>query len=259
MTQDFIGTNLDWTSQDGRPWKATAWDSSDAPRTLATNGRTAVLVTDDGRLFSSTDCSTWTPAVLPGAATGVTAEALAAFAGGYVAGGFLSTGTDSDDVPIGRPLAWWSPDGLAWHAAAVSPRPGDGFIDMQAGAHGLVGTTDTVGYIPGLQTLWASPDGRHWAPAVRAPLGLQPSGEGVGDANRDFIGDGTGSSWLDGTDQPGGGQPTLSLARRRDLVARRRHGCGGRTEMASDGPTPYLMGDGLFSSGPSGTWFGAAK
>ena len=178
-----------------------------------------------------------------------------------MAGGFLSTGTDSDDVPIGRPLAWWSPDGLAWHAAAVSPRPGDGFIDMQAGAHGLVGTTDTVGYIPGLQTLWASPDGRHWAPAVRDPLGLQPSGEGVGDANGDFMGDGSRLIVFGSTD-PTNQTVANQLWASPDGVTWSRvavTGAAAARMMASDGPTPYLMRDGLFFSGPSGTWFGAAK
>ncbi len=261
VTQDFVGTNLIWTSLDGRSWLPRAWAGTDAPRTMATNGRTDVLVTDDGRLYTSRDCGTWTPAVLPAPANGVSAEALAAFAGGYVAGGFLSTGTGSDGAPIGRPLAWWSPDGLAWHAASVSPRPGDGFIDMEAGAHGVVGTTNTVGYIPGSRTLWASPDGRQWATGARSPLGLQPSGEGVGDPNGEFTGDGSRLIVFGSTDPTNPAVANQLWTSSDGVIWSRVAVTGGaaRRVMAFNGPTPYLVRDGLLFSGPSGTWFGAAK
>jgi len=259
VTQDFVGQNLIWTSLDGRSWKSNAWDSDDAPRTVATNGRTDVLVTDGRRLFVSTDCSTWGLVTLPGATNGATAQALAAFDGGYVAGGFLGTGTDAGGAPSGSPVAWSSPDGVAWQSAIVAPRPGDGFVDMEAGAHGLVGDTFTLGYTPGLNTLWASPDGRRWA-GVRDPLGLQPSGEGAGGPNGDFLGDGT-RLMLFGSRDPTNPSVTSQLWTSFDGSAWVRVSITGATAAsvtAFDGPSPYLLRDGVLFSSPSGSWFGMA-
>jgi hypothetical protein len=193
-TQDTAGHNTVWSSGDGTTWTKVTLPG--APIQFAATSSNAVAVTTSGSgssgttstVYDSSDCSNWAKVALPGPAGG-SASVVAAFNGGFVAAGGVGP---IDGGPTTKPLAWWSTDGQHWTAATVPSSPGFAFDELFAGPGGLLAETTDPGVTPGTTKLWTSSDGLTWKPQPDSfdPLGVQSTGEGVGNPNGSFAGDG---------------------------------------------------------------------
>ncbi len=245
------GTTTAFHSIDGITWTSSPTGRLRASRDSdLAGGPTGLVAVTDGspsRLAFSADGVSWRGVSLPGPGTAAV-QGVAAFGSGFVAVG------DSGTV-AGSPLAWFSTDGLTWTPAEVQSHPGDGFRDVHAGSGGLVAMSMTGG-VPGLTSFWTSADGRSWKAGNADPLGTWQQGEGAGNANGLFAGDGT---RLLGYGIRADGQPTeywTSL----DGSAWTRLTLTGDASAASAGQvTPFLLRDGILFSGDPGTWLGIAS
>ena len=263
LTQDYAGVERMWFSADGVQWTSTPAPSTLGwVRTAATAaGRT--FITSDSGLWHTVDCHTWQQVTLPGPAD-VSPTAVASFGDTIVVGGGVgpSGGGTADE-----PAAWWSSDGTAWRAASMPHLPGFAFKAIQAGSRGLVGQVYTGG-IPGSFTYLNSSDGRSWETGFGDPLGLQPSGEGVGDPNGELQGDGN-RLLLWGTRDPIGSSYASeawisSDGRTWTRLALTGSGAAGATQLRTFDVGPSLLRDGVLFSGaadrgPFAIWFGTAK
>jgi hypothetical protein len=262
-TEDTAGQDTVWYSADGTTW--TKVNLSGAPLMFAGGSEGTVAVTTTGTgtagrqtsTWFSADCTNWSRVTLPGP-SGASANAVAAFGAGFAAVGSVGP---VDGGPTTKPLAWWSRDGQHWTAATVPASPGFAFYYVFAGPDGLFGETTDPGVTPGATDLWTSTDGRTWKPqpASLDPLGIQSTGEGVGNPNGGFAGDGNrlrlfGNRTFDGT------APnefwTSSDATHWTKVS--ISGPDTSTVLASDTVNAFLMRDGVLFSDVTGTWFGTA-
>jgi hypothetical protein len=160
-----------WTSPDGQHWAIHAMGSSvnTFPVAVAAGaGGGFVAVGRSGKLpvaWTSPDGESWTQQTVPVLGTDGTAErmtSIAAFAGGFVAGG--SVGPELGD----RYARFWrSSDGAAWapvpddgqafpnvEVRSITNAPGGGFV-----AVGLVGAAEH----PTGSVAWVSNDGSRWS------------------------------------------------------------------------------------------------
>jgi hypothetical protein len=248
--QSQTGERTVWRSADGVTWTSVQSPQMRISRDgdLAGNQTGAVAIPNEptnGIVFSS-DGATWQTVSLPGASAS-RVEAVAAFRTGFVALGDSGSTTRS-------PLAWSSTDGLHWTRATVENHPDYGFFSVASAGSGLVAFSTTA-EVPGLTAFWTSSDGRHWKVSVADPFGVIQEGEGVGSANGNFTGDGT---RLLGSGRRAAGQPTdywtsLDGTRWTKLAL-----TGDTAAVVAEDVTPFLMPDGVFFSGDSGAWFGAA-
>ncbi len=191
------GASLRVTGDAGRTWRDVPADGLPAGITgllFADASHGAAEVAPDDALYVTADGGmTWTPASLapsaaaspgPGAWTGLrwsapavlpkgdaryaTPDDVVAWAGGYVAAGFLQY--DGGDAPA----AWWSADGRSWtRAVAGHTQPaasmrwlaalGDRLVAIGTGGAPVCtapGPGETCAPLPVLT--WTSPDGRTW-------------------------------------------------------------------------------------------------
>ncbi len=243
------GTGDAWRSTDGVTWTSS---SAPAQRTIDTgyvaggaSGVAVAVKSQPASIERSSDGSSWQTVSMPGGdhaqVTGV-----AAFGGGFVAVGHDLT------LP-GSPIAWWSPDGLTWNVAQVAGRPDEKFVDVHAGATGLVAMSQTIDLTPGGATFWTSADGgRSWQPGTD-PLGVWQQGEGAGNPNGQFSGDGT---RLLGYGITADGQPTEYWAST-DATSWTKLTLTGDSATADAGnATPMLLRDGILFAGGDKAWFG---
>jgi len=262
-TQDTAGHNTVWRSDDGIAW--TKVNLPGAPMQFASNGTVAVAVTTTGSgsagttstVYASPDCASWTKVTVPGPA-GASARVVAAFEGGFVAAGGVGP---VDGGPTTKPLAWWSTDGQHWTAANVASSPGFAFDDLSAGPAGLVAESTNPGVTPGTIKLWTSSDGRTWKaePDSFDPLGLQTSGEGVGNPNGSFAGDGNrlrlfGNRTFDGSAPNEFWVSSDATHWTKVSIA----GPDTTAALTSSSVNAFLMRDGVLFSDATGTWFGTA-
>jgi hypothetical protein len=233
-----------WYSSDGTTWVDPTIDV--IPTMLAGNSSGAIAADETGLRFTS-DCKTWQPITLPGPA-GATVNTIAAFGSGFVAAGWSGE----------QPVAWWSADGQHWTQATVPSVTGESLVRIYAGSGGLVGLVnpDSVG---GHSDLWTSPNGQSWSLASDNgdPLGLQSSGEGQGNPDGDFAGDGTrlevfGNPTFAGTVPNQIWISTDGIHWKRLFI----DGTGGTVAMTQ--MSAFLMRNGILFSGLNGTWFGDA-
>ncbi len=248
------GQSLLWSSSDSITWTPGALPGQGFGKQpgLAGSAGGAIIAADKGLAVQyTTDCTTWQHAALPGPAQG-TVTGVAAFDGGFVAVGFSGQSGSANT----QPLAWWSADGAHWSAATVPAHRGEGFQSVRPGSAGLVAESSQPGSVPGLQSLWTSPDGHAWAPSATDPLGTIASGEGVGSAAGSFVGDG---QRLLAYGSQGGGNGPIEYWISSDGTAWTRldlAGSGVAGLAADTSAQPFLMRDGVLFSGTSGTWFG---
>jgi hypothetical protein len=262
-TQDTAGNNAVWSSADGATWTRVAL--SGAPLQFAATAAGTIVVTTTGSgtagttstLSYSADCQTWTKVTLPGQ-SGASANVVAAFNGGFVAAGGVGP---IDGGPTTEPLAWWSSDGQHWTAATVPRTPGWAFNYLFAGPSGLLAETTDPGVTPGTTKLWTSTDGRSWTarPTTLDPLGVQSTGEGVGDPNGGFAGDGSrlrvfGSPSFDGSVP----NQLWTSADGVHWTQARIGGSDSAPVLGASNPNAFLMRDGVLFSDTTGTWFAVA-
>ncbi|HTS15070.1 MAG TPA: hypothetical protein VMH24_05340, partial [Candidatus Sulfotelmatobacter sp.] len=265
-TPSGTGTVSLWSSSDGTTWTQAAFHN-DSRGTLVARGSVAVADTETGgaaangtALLVSTDCATWQRVSLPGPAVAQITDL------GVNANGFVAVGWSGDQASTtAKPLAWYSSDGQQWSAATIkSAQTDEGFFQVSAGANGFIALTTNPGLTPGTSRLWASSDGRSWAPTSADPLGTVQSGEGVGALAGSFTGDGT---RLLAYGQPGTSPANDTAAGQAEyfISADGVHwtqlaisGPAATAVLADQYPVPILMLDGvLFSSGSAaGDWFG---
>ena len=245
-------TDIVWSSSDGASWTSTTLTGQWNGRMAGGPGG-AIVPADTGLTVEvTTDCATWHTVSLPGPAVGVVTD-VTAFGGGFVAVGF-SGAWDSNN---NDPLAWWSPDGTHWTAAAVPARKGDGLMLVQAGSAGLTAESTQPGVTPGVESMWTSPDGRTWSPSTANPLGVIASGEGVGSIASYPTGDGSHLLVWGGQGGSGPVEYWTSLdGTHWTKLALTGAGAAGVAADPSVGAT--LMRDGILFSGGSGSWFGTA-
>ena len=244
-----------WHSADGVTWVYPTVPAT--PTNLAGNSSGAISTSSAGLEFTS-DCATWQPVTLPGPADAHLAS-VAAFGSGFVAAGWSGSIDGGSTV---RPLAWWSADGLHWTQATVPSSPGFALTNVYAAGGGLLGSTTNIGVTPGTDNLMTSADGRTWKaqPGTLDPLGVQTTGEGIGQHNGAFSGDGArlaafGNPTFEGTvpnqvwiSTDGTHWSQLTVA-----------GPGAAAPMDPGRRTcAFLLRDGIFFSGPDGSWFGEA-
>ena len=262
-TQDTAGNNAVWSSGDGATW--TKVNLPGGPIQFASMGSAAVAVTTTGSgsagttstVYDSSDCSNWAKVALPGPA-GASASVVAAFGGAFVAAGGVGP---VDGGPTTKPLAWWSTDGQHWTASSVASSPGFAFDELFAGPSGLLAETTDPGVTPGTTKLWTSSDGRTWKaqPDSFDPLGVQSTGEGVGNPNGSFAGDGNrlrlfGNRTFDGSAPNEFWTSGDALHWTKVSIS----GPDTTTVLASDTMNAFLMRDGVLFSDATGTWFGTA-
>ena len=242
------GTGEAWRSTDGL-----TWTSSPAPaqRRIDTGyvagGAGGVVVAVESQPASierSTDGASWQTISMP-TGDNVQVTGVAAFGAGFVAVGHEFSVPDA-------PVAWWSPDGVTWNPAQVPQHPGEKFLEVHAAAGGLVAMSETIDYVPGSATFWTSADGKSWQ-IGQDPLGTWQQGEGAGNPNGFFVGDGT---RLLGYGITADNQPTeywISL----NATDWTQLTLTGDTSAATTGQvTPFLMRDGILFAGDGGAWFG---
>jgi hypothetical protein len=242
------GSTTAWRSTDG-----SSWSSVPAPRLLAddgtiagtANGVVAVTGASTPRLAYTADGTTWQTVTLPGPATAAV-RAVAAFRAGFVAVGDSGARTGSQD-----PVAWWSDDGRTWQLADVAAHGGDGFTRVAAGGAGLVALSSN-GLVPDVQSFWVSPDGRSWALGTD-PMGVWPQGEGAGNPNGFFAGDG---NRLLGDGIRDSGQPTEYWISTDGLAWTRLALTGDTAAALAGDAAPFLLRDGIVFAGTGGTWIG---
>lgn len=158
-----------WASSDGRAWRRTA----DLFATAFASGPQGVVVATPRAgggtgLWETADGTTWRPVTLPAAMAQATISDLVSFGGGFLAAGYVGSGTTSA-------AAWWSADGRAWSRATVTlpAGGGNGFDHLYPGRLGVEATTFTPHAQPSHIAWWRSPDGRRWAlDAAGSPLGM---------------------------------------------------------------------------------------
>lgn len=262
-TQDTAGNNAVSSSPDGVTWTKVAL--SGAPLQFAATLAGTIVVTTTGSgtagttstLSYSADCQTWTKVTLPGP-SGASANVVAAFGGGFVAAGRVGP---VDGGPTTEPLAWWSSDGQHWTAATVPNTPGWAFNYLFAGPSGLLAETTDPGVTPGTTRLWTSSDGRTWKPQPTTldPLGVQSTGEGVGDPNGGFGGDGArlqvfGSPSFDGSVPNQYWTSADGVHWTQAAIA----GPDSAAVLGASNPNAFTMRDGVLFSDATGTWFGVA-
>ena len=109
--------------------------------------------------------------------------------------------------------------------------------------------------MPGATSFWTSPDGGAWTVSKAAPLGVIQQGEGQGNVNGLFAGDGTRLLGY-GT---GATSQALEYSTSLDGTHWTPLTLTGETAAAVSGDaTPFLLPDGVLFSGTSGSWLGAA-
>jgi hypothetical protein len=200
-----------WHSQDGRTWTpldsptwAAGWSQGVGNVVMAGGPSGFVVIApqqlgycclpphrvETRNIGQSTDGQTWTwltdaPVFQDAIFTDISATA----------DGFVVTGRTPirmmDDLPLGRPAAWFSQDGLTWVAADVE---GAEVVNAQigqvlVGADGLfatgVATPDTMWWQR--TSAWASKDGRAWRLVDGLDAGLLNARIKLSDGNRMVI------------------------------------------------------------------------
>jgi hypothetical protein len=242
-----------WFSTDGQTY--VRLNSGASLSGLVASGTSgAVAAASSGASIGyTTDCQAWQTVALPGPAD-ATVTGVAPFGSGFVAVGYAGQ-PGSSSV---RPRAWWSADGQHWSLAGVAAKPGDGFVQVEAGHDGLIALSTQPGLTPGSSSIWSSADGRSWALSDADPLGTITAGEGVGSAAGQFAGDGT-RLLAYGTQHEGGGPVEYWVSSDGTHWTKLALGGAGSAALAGDDQAaPFLMRDGLLFGGQAASWFGSA-
>lgn len=187
-----IGQHRIWSSTDGIAWTeidSPTWRAmwtKDLPQLRAVasgpSGVVAIgtdLGTGESIVAHSVNGDVWQQVVLPANELPIVRDVVA-YDGGFVAGGRdgQADGDPSSQHPavvpgVGRPAAWYSPDGVSWSATAVEGDRVQGatFTRVLVGAHGLFAVGINVpsdyyvtpDYEAGdVVAAWASTDGTSW-------------------------------------------------------------------------------------------------
>jgi hypothetical protein len=159
-----------WHSRDGRAWTLMQVDSGGGQEMIAgvASRPGAVVAAGNGVAWLSTDGSTWTAQVLPGAVTAsstFTPRAVGSWDGGFVIVG-LSNGAKTTTSAV-----WYSSTGRDWKQAATSLAGFD--------VRGIAALGDTIVAVgidlsdnaPALAASWFSTDGATWVKST-APTDL---------------------------------------------------------------------------------------
>ena len=252
-----------WWSTDLRDWTKTPFHN-EGYATLAAIGSTAVANVDTGggdptgtAMDVSTDCRTWRRVGLPGPKVAQITDLVANPAG------FAAVGSSADvGDPSGRPLAWWSSDGLHWSAGSAPSTRNERFVTVDAGSDGFL-AAESSNDADALQggPLFSSTDGHAWKGFSGDPLGTITSGEGVGSPAGTITSDGLhllfygrkGISPAD--DSAGTAQYWLST----DGVHWSRPAIGGQDAtalLADQYPVPMLLPSGILFAGQDTSWLG---
>lgn len=253
-----------------RSGDATTWDRATAPElALGTNsqlaGRSGALVGvidgDPNRLGLTADGATWQLTAPPGIQR-TNVLAVAELGGRFVAVGtrilpVVQGSLTAASSPRTRPIvaAWWSADGLTWQAASMADTILGSFVEVHAGASGLVAISSSPG-APNRRTYWQSSDGLSWAISDADPLGVVPTGEAAGSVIGRFTGDGN-RLLVDGA--PGDGKGPVQFWSSSDGLAWTQLDLTGDAVQAAVTDTvPFLLRDGVLLVGSSATWIGVA-
>jgi hypothetical protein len=245
-TQAADGATTIWHSPDGATWtSSSAPDLSFGDDNMAGNKLGAVAIVAPRSVAFTSDGVIWSTVPLPGSsASKVTGVAVSN-------GRFVAVGDDG--APSISPVAWSSNDGLHWTRATVQAHRGDGFQSVAGAADGLVAISSTP-TVPGLTTFWTSPDGAAWTVDTAPPLGVVTQGEGVGDVNGSFSGDG--SRLLAFGAGPAGGATefwtSLDASRWTKLAL-----TGDAAAAVAGDLTPFLLPDGVLFGGSTGSSLGS--
>jgi hypothetical protein len=248
-TQAADGATTVWHSTDGATWtSSSAPDLSFGDHTnMAGNQLGAVAIVAPRSVAFTSDCVTWSTVPLPGGPSSkVTGVAVSN-------GRFVAVGDDG--AATISPVAWSSEDGLHWTRATTPSNRNGGFQSVAGAADGLVAISSTP-TVPSVTTFWSSPDGAAWTVNTAPPLGVVTQGEGVGDVNGLFSGDGS-RLLAYGTGPTGGateywtsldGTHWTKLALTGDMTA-----------AAAGEVTPFLLPDGVLFGGATGSSLGTPQ
>jgi hypothetical protein len=166
-----------WTSTNGRTWDAgdnSGFRDGTAVAATATDlGAVAVGQADDGgHIWFSSTGDDWQDVALQDLAAGSTPRGVAHAGTRYVVVGLTGEGGSASGgvgtKPLSLPSAWWSDDGVTWHAAAVEGVMARGaeMTQVEAFGDGFLATGMDPETDPDVQTApavaWYSPDGESW-------------------------------------------------------------------------------------------------
>ena len=194
-----------WTSTDGRTWVRRAAPATPAGviiRDVASGPAGGMMIGDTGWshawIWTSPDGATWTRESLPASVfAGAHLDRVVSWDAGWVVvgsvGGQAPICCDASG-PIGRPAAWYSPDGTTWARASTrTPVTGSGELaTLDAGSAGLVAREDPDRGAVGSTFLWTSTDGRTW---TNTPWSADPWSADQQGPLRSFASDGTRILW----------------------------------------------------------------
>lgn len=213
---------------------------------LVGNQLGAVAIVAPGSVAFTTDGVTWSTVPLPGGpASKVTGVAVSS-------GRFVAVG-DNGAASM-SPVAWWSDDGLHWTRATVPAHRGDGFQSVAGAAGGLVAISATAD-VPDVTTFWTSPDGAAWTVSKDPPLGVVTQGEGQGNVDGFFSGDGT-RLLAYGAGPTGGATEYWTSV---DATHWTQLALTGDTAAAAGDVNPFLMPDGVLFGGAAGSLLGTPR
>ena len=174
-----------WHSRDGSTWTSMPVDSASGQEMIG--GVAAqpgvVVAAGNGVAWLSTDARTWSPQVLPGAAS-YTLKAVSAWDGGFVVVGLWNgTGPSRSSGSA----AWYSATGRDWAKAATSLDGFDARGIAGANGHIVVVGTDTSDTAPGLAASWSSADGNTWTKSTAFSEDTTVAMDGVTTVNGTFL------------------------------------------------------------------------
>jgi hypothetical protein len=249
-TQANDGSTTVWRSSDGTIWTATSAPDlhfGGGDNIVGNQVGAVAIVTAPDKVAFTSDGVTWSTVTLPGGATS-NVTGLAVSNDRFVAVGDDGAGSTS-------PVAWSSDDGLHWTRATVQAHRGDGFQSVAGATAGLVAISSTPD-VPGATTFWTSSDGTAWTVSTSPPLGVLRQGEGQGNVNGLFSGDGTRLLAYGASPTGGATEYWTSL----DETHWTQLTLTGDTAAALAGDVnPFLLPDGMVFGGPAGSLLGTPR